>query len=432
MELWADIYAHTKDERCLELIKRYERPNLYNPLLDDIDVLTNIHANSTVPEIHGAARAYEATGDERYRKVVEKYWEFAVEKRGAFVTGGQTAGEVWTPLQKQSARLNNMNQEHCVVYNMMRLADYLYKWTGDTKYANYWEQNLHNGIYAQGYWEENHNFLHNGENPPKKGHVAYYLPLETGAVKLWGSETEHFWCCHCTLVQANANFHEHIYYKGEKDKNENENGNENENENDIYIAQYLPSELKTDINGQEIKITQMFYPQTGAMPRIHEVDRVIIERPENIMYKFSIEGNSTRFRLRFRIPWWISEKPVIILNGESLPLVQDNGYIIADRVWENDEIIVTLPKKLRSWILPDRPDTAAFIDGPVALCGLTDKQYTLIGNIANPEDFIIPDAERKWTEWLPYYRTVNQPVNFRLVPIKEIGYEKYTTYFQIK
>lgn len=30
-------------------------------------------ANATIPEIHGCARAYEMTGEEQYRKVVENY-----------------------------------------------------------------------------------------------------------------------------------------------------------------------------------------------------------------------------------------------------------------------------------------------------------------------------------------------------------------------
>ena len=49
----------------------------------------------------------------------------------------------------QAARLGDKNQEHCIVYNMMRLADYLLRWTGDVAYADYWERNLYNGILAQ-------------------------------------------------------------------------------------------------------------------------------------------------------------------------------------------------------------------------------------------------------------------------------------------
>lgn len=83
---WANLYAVTKDERHLELMRRYERPRLFEPLLRGEDVLTNMHVNTTVPEILGAARAYEVTKEERYRKIVENYWRLAVDERGFFVT----------------------------------------------------------------------------------------------------------------------------------------------------------------------------------------------------------------------------------------------------------------------------------------------------------------------------------------------------------
>ncbi len=153
MELWADLYAITGDPRHLELMRKYERPRLTEPILEGRDVLTNMHANMTIPEIQGCARAYEVTGEERYRKIVENYWDLAVTQRGTFATGGQTDGEVWTPMKKQATHLSALNQEHCTVYNMIRLANYLYRWTSDAVYLDYIEKNIENGLMAQGFWE---------------------------------------------------------------------------------------------------------------------------------------------------------------------------------------------------------------------------------------------------------------------------------------
>jgi len=75
------------------------------PLLAGEDVLTNMHANTTIPEVLGAARAWEVTGDDRWRAIVEAYWHSAVTARGYFATGGQTCGEIWTPPHEQAARL---------------------------------------------------------------------------------------------------------------------------------------------------------------------------------------------------------------------------------------------------------------------------------------------------------------------------------------
>src|SRR5665647_2082442 len=151
------------------------------------DVLTNRHANTTIPEILGAARAYEVTGEERWCRIVEAYWEWAVVRRGTFCTGGQTSGEIWTPPFAFAARRGAKTQEHCTVYNMIRLADVLFRWTGQVAYLDYIERNLDNGILAQ--------------QNPVSGMVTYFLPLEGGARKVWGSPTEDFWCCHGTLVQ---------------------------------------------------------------------------------------------------------------------------------------------------------------------------------------------------------------------------------------
>ena len=126
-----------------------------------------MHANTTIPEVLGAARAYEVTGDDRWRGIVEAYWDWAVTRRGTFCTGGQTSGEIWTPPFAFASRRGEKTQEHCTVYNMIRLADVLFRWSGEVAYLDYIERNLYNGILAQQH--------------PETGMVAYFLPLEGGA-----------------------------------------------------------------------------------------------------------------------------------------------------------------------------------------------------------------------------------------------------------
>ncbi len=96
LEVWANLYGVTGKQEHLDLLQRYDRPRLFNRLLDGEDPLTNMHANTTIPEAHGAARAWEVTGDERWRAIVEAYWHCAVEARGYYCTGGQTNGEIWS------------------------------------------------------------------------------------------------------------------------------------------------------------------------------------------------------------------------------------------------------------------------------------------------------------------------------------------------
>ena len=166
-ELFADLFAITGAPEHRELIRRFDRRRLIEPLLKGEDPLTNMHANQSVQEIVAAARCYEVTGDVRWREACEAYWKCAVTDRGFFATGGQTFGEFWPPPFSQAPRLGKSNQEHCVVYHLSRLAEHLLRWTGDAQYADYLERNRYNGTFAQQH--------------PQTAMVAYYLPLEPGA-----------------------------------------------------------------------------------------------------------------------------------------------------------------------------------------------------------------------------------------------------------
>jgi DUF1680 family protein len=88
---------------------------------------------------------------------------------------------------------------------MMRLADYLLRWTGDVAYADYWERNLINGILAQQYppapeYEESLSMFAQPDLP--RGMIAYFLPLHPGGQAL-GRPTEDFGAA-AAAVQAHT------------------------------------------------------------------------------------------------------------------------------------------------------------------------------------------------------------------------------------
>ena len=144
LEIWAILYRLTQKDIFRELMDRYYRKSLFDGLLEGKDVLTNMHANTTIPEILGAAACYEVTGEEKFFEITEAYWNEAVTMKGSYATGGQTCGEIWSPDKNLAVRLGDKNQEHCTVYNMMRLADFLFRHTGKAEYMDYWEKNLYN------------------------------------------------------------------------------------------------------------------------------------------------------------------------------------------------------------------------------------------------------------------------------------------------
>ncbi|MBE3040031.1 MAG: glycoside hydrolase family 127 protein, partial [Chloroflexi bacterium] len=324
LEVWANLYGATGEKEHYELIQRYDRRRLFNPLLEGRDVLTNMHMNTTIPEVHGAARAWEVTGEGRWREIVENYWRLGVTERGYYVTGGQTNGEVWSPPNRLSARLGFRTQEHCTVYNMMRLAEYLYRWTGDPVYAGYWERNLWNGILAQQH--------------PDTGMIAYFLPLHAGAVKVWGTPTEDFWCCHGSLVQAHTIYANHIAYT---------------DESGLALAQWIPSEIVWLSDGVPVKV------HLEADPQLE-----LAQRPQSNAYTVSVlSERPVEFSLRLRLPWWLGGKAEISIDGE--PVAVDcapSSYVDLRRVWSKETVHIILPKSLVAVPLPDAPGTCAFMD----------------------------------------------------------------------
>lgn len=418
MELWADLYAVTGDERHLRLMRGFERRSLFEAMLKKEDVLTNMHANTTIPEIHGAARAYDVTGEERYLTIVKNYWELAVTLRGMFATGGQTCGEVWTPMMRQSARLGDQNQEHCVVYNMIRLADYLLKFTGEKQYGDYIERNIINGIYSQTFYQSRNLDSYGEPLIPDTGVVAYYQPLMAGGQKRWGRKTEDFWCCHCTAVQANARLWEYIYYM---------------REGELIISQYIPSETTIKTPEGELALT-MEYKNTSVS--CVEVTKAAIsqgERPMEDVYKIHITAKKpVHAQIALRIPWWIRGEFQCFLNGECAEGIVENGYFKLDETWEDEELVVVLKRCLHVWPLADEPDTVAILDGPTVLAGLIPGERILYGNKEKPEEFIKPHNERVWGSWTGTYKTFNQQNGFYLKPLCEVGRELYTVYFPIR
>ena len=429
LEVWADLYEFTKDNMFLELIERYDRHRLFDKLLEGIDVLTNMHANTTIPEAIGAARVYEVTGNERYKNIALKYWEMAVTKRGSFVTGGQTCGEIWTPLKSMAERLGDKNQEHCTVYNMIRLADILFQWTGKVEFLDYIEQNLYNGIMAQGYFRGGHA---NGQTAefPEEGLITYFLPMSAGLRKGWGQKFSDFFCCHGTLVQANAAHNRYLYYQ---------DGDQ------IYVGVYAASKATFEVNGTSVTLQQRRDTLSGsfhssstssALQAVGENTHIYPHQPDVMKqcFKVSMEKDA-EFTLCLRLPKWLKRKPELTINGEitDTTALEKDGFINLRRTFKNDdEICIWLPLDLYATKLEGSDNYYAFSYGPIALAGLSDAERTLHLKGHELTELLTHDNEREWGSWKDTFKTRFQDVGIKFIPLKNIGYERYQIYFPVE
>lgn len=428
LEVWADLLRITGNAKYKSLLERYYRSRLFQPLLEGKDPLTNMHANTTIPEVLGCARAYEVTGEQRWMDIVKAYWKCAVTERGYLATGGQTAGEVWMPKKKMKARLGDKNQEHCTVYNMIRLAEFLFRHSADPAYAQYIEYNLYNGIMSQAYYQE-YSLTGHKHDYPSSGLLTYFLPMKAGLRKDWSSETDSFFCCHGTMVQANAAWNRGLYYQ---------------DRDGIYVCQYFDSEVKANIAGTPVTIVQsqdrmsgsgMNSSITAGVQGINPMTAIHENMPSYRRYDLNVSlSEPTEFTINLRIPEWIMSEATIYVNGELQGKSEDGGCFYAvRRVWQDgDAVSLLLPIGIRFVPLPDDESMGAFRFGPEVLAGICESERILYADLNAAASELEMENEREWGSWRYFFKTANQDPAISFRRLRDIGYEPYQIYFKVK
>lgn len=403
LEVWAQLYQLTKDEKYLTLAKRYADAGLFRKLKEGKDSLTNCHANASIPFTHGAAKMYEITGDSDWLEVIKLFWKVAVTDRGMFSTTGMNAGEFWVPPHMQGHFLGSSDQEFCTVYNMVRTASYLLKYTGEARYADYIERALYNGFLAQ--------------QNAQTGMPAYFLPLGAGSRKKWGTKTRDFWCCHGTMVQAQTLYPELVWFTdGDK----------------ITAAQYIPSEFTAEMNGANVTVSQT----TGM--KYYNDQAFFDEKDDGQMsrwlLKFSVKCDKpVRFTLSLRVPEW-AKGVELEVNGKNTAAPVKDGWLDITADWQNDSVQVFFPSELRAETLPDMPELMSVVDGPIVLAGIIGSDCGITGADKLNEQFM-PQREHTYGTF-PWrqnsWRTRNQPQSVMFRPLYEVTDEEYTVYFTKK
>lgn len=403
LEVWAQLYQLTKDEKYLTLAKRYADAGLFRKLKEGKDSLTNCHANASIPFTHGAAKMYEITGDSDWLEVIKLFWKVAVTDRGMFSTTGMNAGEFWVPPHMQGHFLGSSDQEFCTVYNMVRTASYLLKYTGEAQYADYIERALYNGFLAQ--------------QNAQTGMPAYFLPLGAGSRKKWGTKPRDFWCCHGTMVQAQTLYPELVWFTdGDK----------------ITAAQYIPSEFTAEMNGAKVTVSQT----TGM--KYYNDQAFFDEKDDGQMsrwlLKFSVKCDKpVRFTLSLRVPEW-AKGVELEVNGKNTAAPVKDGWLDITADWQNDSVQVFFPSELRAETLPDMPELMSVVDGPIVLAGITGSDCGITGADKLNEQFM-PQMEHTYGTF-PWrqnsWRTRNQPQSVMFRPLYEVTDEEYTVYFTKK
>ncbi|WP_434659608.1 beta-L-arabinofuranosidase domain-containing protein [Paenibacillus polymyxa] len=321
-EVLADLYADTGEERYLRLAECFWHKLVLDPLSSQEDCLQGIHANTQIPKLIGLAKEYELTNDTKRRKTVEFFWERVVDHH-SYVIGGNSFGEYFGAPDGLNDRIGPHTTETCNTYNMLKLTNHLFQWNVSAKEADFYERGLFNHILAS--------------QDPVHGGVTYFLSLAMGGHKHFESKFDDFTCCVGTGMENHASYGSGIYFH-DHDK--------------LYVNQFIASTLAWKDTGVMLKQTTS-YPDTD-----HTTLEIQCDQP-------------APFMLLIRYPYWAEKGITICVNGKEQSVESEPGsFVSIARTWlDGDVVEVTIPMSLRLEQMPDNPDRAAVMYGPLVLAG---------------------------------------------------------------
>lgn len=320
-ESFYNLYAITGDDRYRQLAEYFYHNDVIDPLKEGRDDLGTKHTNTFIPKVIAEARNYELTGDSTSSKLSDFFWHTMIDKH-TFAPGCSSQKEHYFDPAKFSKFVNGYTGETCCTYNMLKLSRHLFCREADPAVAEYYERALFNHIL--------------GQQDPQSGMVCYFLPLLSGAHKVYSTPENSFWCCVGSGFENHAKYGEGIYYH---------------NGDSLYVNLFIPSEVSWKDKGLTIRQMTTFPDEANS------TFTVSAEKP-------------VRAAMMLRYPSW-SGLPTVKVNGKKVKVGQTPGsYIAIDRKWRTgDRIEVNYPMSLVVEATPDNPHKAALLYGPIVLAG---------------------------------------------------------------
>ncbi|WP_133998378.1 glycoside hydrolase family 127 protein [Dinghuibacter silviterrae] len=318
-ETFYNLYAITADTSYRWLGDLFYQNETLEPLKAGKDILAGRHANTYIPKLIGLTREYEIDGKGDGDGIARFFWETVVEHH-TFATGSNSDQEHFFKADDISDHLTGYTGESCNVYNMLKLTRHLYTHTMDERYMDFYERALFNHIL--------------GQQDPKTGMIAYFLPMMAGAHKVYSTPDSSFWCCVGTGFENQAKYGESIYYHTDRG---------------VVVNLFIPSEL----HGQFGLRQETDFPQTGATK----------------LTVLTAGGDIQELLLRY--PSWAVDGASIRINGKSIRIKEKPGsYIVLSRRWQTGDVIeVNFPMRLHTVPANDNPNVAAIAYGPIILAG---------------------------------------------------------------
>lgn len=361
-ETFYNLYAVTADPRYKVLAEFFYHNDVIDPLADNNTDFGTKHTNTFIPKVIGEIRNYELTGSQRSHDIACLFWN-EMTSRHCYANGSLSQKEHYFDPSKMSKFINGYTGETCCTYNMLKLSRHIFCENASPVVADYYERALYNHILAQ--------------QDPESGMVCYFLPLMSGAYKVYSTPEQSFWCCVGSGFESHAKYAESIYFHSN---------------NELLVNLFIPSVIDWEEKG--LRLTQ-----TTAFPD-EEITRFNIDRaPEGTL------------AISLRYPSW-SGKPEITVNGKRVKVTgKPSSYITISRRWKAGDVIeARYPMSLRVETTPDNAGKGALMYGPVLLAGNMGTE-----GMTAPAPFSDPTVRNDYYTY-NYHVPANLPTTLSLDP----------------
>lgn len=336
-EIFIDAYKISHKKAYADLAIQFSHKAILDPLLENKDQLTSLHANTQIPKVIGFERIGEYLGKNNWENASTFFWKDVVEKRSV-AFGGNSTYEHFNPINDFSGMLDGVQgPETCNSNNMLKLTQDIFSRDVQSGYVDYFEEVVYNHILSS--------------QDKDNGGLVYFTPIRPDGYRVYSQPQTSFWCCVGSGMENHGKYGEMIYANAD---------------NNLMVNLFIPSVLDWKEKGRKVI-------QSTKFP----------EQP-NSEIELKLTKNQS-FTIFVRKPKWItSDDLVVTINGKKQTYpAQQNGYIAIARTWKNgDKLKVELPMHLSSEQLPDKSNFYAFKYGPILLATPTDtsKQVGLFAD----------------------------------------------------
>ncbi|MCR5724850.1 MAG: glycoside hydrolase family 127 protein [Treponema sp.] len=309
-KVFADLYGITGDERYLSEAERWIHREIIEPAMQQKDTLQGYHANTQISKFIGLARLYELTGKSEYRTAAEFFFSTVTERR-SYAIGGNSRGEHFG--REYDEPLSRDTCETCNTYNMLELAEHIFRWNAGTAAgratADFYEKALYNHILAS--------------QDPETGAKTYFVAMQPGFFKVYCTHDNAMWCCTGTGLENPARYNRFIAV---------------DQDDTLYINLFIDSTVTTE-DGWVIRIKTAFPYETQATVTV-------------------LQEGTRHHKLKVRAPVWSGP-----LSAEAGP----DGYADFGNLALGKTVTLQLEMQLAVRRAPDESGNFSITCGPLVL-----------------------------------------------------------------